>query len=544
MITDTTSRTSEINDFTAGSIIRSIYDAIAMQLNVFYVLTSANIKDGIKQGMANGFQLTQRSGNTAFGQVLITFNSPLTSNTAVPQGTTFKCSNSSYAVSFSTIEPYYVPSGDSSAYLTVYCNVTGTDGNVPAGAIDLVSNFAGNIASVTNELDFISGTDAESDSDFQARVNNFVTAIGRSTKQSIEYAVRRVQNITGVYIDDTDTGMIKIYCHDANGNLEQTDYDNVVYAISNSNDEYIPAGIAWEVLPIEKVTVNLEIDIYVSDVSQLTTAMENNLTSVVTNYLNTLTVGKDVSLSTLNKLLMNSLPYLITDVDISIPTSSDYTTDLDAANTTLSSQQTDLNTVNASLTTAQSNISNLVSELVSYSDDYIITPAEKTELAAEIANVNSYYTSDTSLASKYSISYTSYAQAYNNYVQLVSTLTADLTTNTSVDRTSYTSTISTYYIQRVTVLNNIQSEINTEINTTKNSIMTINQEIFDQTKSNISISINEVARPGDDIEIYYYDTSDATSVANPDSTEQNTTLTPDNNPTADNAQADISILNQ
>ena len=510
LINTTTSLTSELTDFTLGSsIIRSIYEAFAMQLQEYYVLTRQNIKGGIEEGVQNGFGFERRKATQAFGDLLITFSSSTVADTIIPQGTTFTSNIQGYNYSYETIEPYFVPAGSIDAKVTVYCNTIGTSGNVPANVINAVQNSIGNVATITNPEEIITGQDEESESDFKNRFNQYITAIGRSTVQSIEYATRKVQNITGVYVDDSETGLIKVYCHDANGNLEENDYNKVVYAISNENDEYNPAGIAWEVLPVDKVLANMDINVYIKDFNKLTETVQNSIENIVNSYLNTKVVGSDVSLSQISRLIMNFDPYLITDVSVEIPITDDMDSKINSASSDVSSVSQERSTVSGLVSSAQYDNSYTATDMINYGNDYLITVNEKAELNKQLVSINSNYTTDSSLADKYFVNKFRYSQAYNNIVSLLTNILPTDNKPFQIDYTNYRETIMDYYASRVTLLNNIQGSISNKLTTLQQSLVSLNQEAYEQQHSNISIGPNQVARPGDDVNVFYYNTQDA-----------------------------------
>ena len=112
LINNTTSRTSQISDFTPGSsAIRAIYEAISLELGNNYIYNNQNVNDGIKQGLENGFGLTQQEAKEAYGYVNIDFSSILTSDVTIPQGSQFSSTLSGYDQTYRTIQPYVVPAG-------------------------------------------------------------------------------------------------------------------------------------------------------------------------------------------------------------------------------------------------------------------------------------------------------------------------------------------------------------------------------------------------------------------------------------------------
>lgn len=528
MINATTSRTSEISDFTMGSsVTRAIYDAIALQIQQYYVLTIQNIEDGIEQGVQNGFDFYKREGLQAFGDVTIEFASPVTRNMTIPRGTLFTSSKNGYDNGYYTIEPYTVLAGTNMCTITVYCNVVGTTGNIPANTIDTVQNTIDGMSEVYNEEAFLTGQDDESEADFKERFQNYIEALGRSTKQSIEYAARRVQNITGVYVDDSETGLIKVYCHDANGNLEDNDYSKVVYAIQSDEDDYVPAGIAWEVLPVDKQRVNVNVDIYVKDLGKLSDSVEDTVTTLVYNYLETRKVGEDVSLSQISRLVGNFDPYLFTDVNVYRDTTDQTSTDIDDTSNLVTNEQDSLSNINALISTAQYNTSNTAGSLIALGSDYLITVNEKAQLTNNLSMIQDNYKTDKDMVSTYGLSSSEYDKAYNNIVALFTGIIPTDDVPYQIDYSSYRETISNYYSQRTNLLNSIHDSITNRVNSYQQQLLDLQKQAFDEQHDNIAISPSQVARPGDGITILYYEAEDADATTTIPYIHVDTTSDPD-----------------
>lgn len=528
LINSTTSRTSELSDFTLGSsIIRAIYDAVALQLQQFYVLTMQNINDGIKQGVENGFDFYQREGLQSFGKVTIEFANPLTEDMVLPQGTLFQSSKDGYDYGYYTIEPYTIPQGSSIVQVTVYCNVSGTAGNIPAYTIDSIQNTINGISDVYNEEAFVTGQDDEDNADFKQRFQNYITANGRATKQAIEYAVRIVQNITGVYVDDSETGLIKIYAHDANGNLEDNDYDKILFALQSKDNDFIPAGIAWEVLPVDKQRVNVNIDVYVKDINKVNDDIQDTIETLVNNYLETKKVGEDVSLSQISRLVMNFDPYLITDTNVYRDISTDISNQIDTQTSLVTQEKAQLDNINALISTAQYDNSNTASKLIALGSDYLITVNEKATLTDTLNVITENYKSDHDLASIYGLATYNYDQTYNNIVSLFTAILPTDEIPYQIDYSSYRETISNYYNQRVNLLNMIHDSITNNLSSEQQLLLELNQQAYDSQHTNVSIQANQVARPGDDITILYYETQDSDATTTIPYINENTTSFPD-----------------
>ena len=251
----TTARTSQLTDYTPGSVIRSIYEAVAMELETYYVLQEENITWGIEHGVLDSFGFVRREARSAYGMVTVRFYSATAPGTVLPKGMTFYSSDDQYPQTYVLQQSYAVPTGSAAMDVQVFCTQTGAQGNIPSGVLDSVSNSSTGVASVTNATDFNTGADEESLAGIRNRFQEFVDTRGRATLKAMDYAARRVEEVTGVYVYE-EVGKVTVYAHDANGELPQ----DVLNAVVASEENYRPAGIPWEVKPVEKKQIDLEVD--------------------------------------------------------------------------------------------------------------------------------------------------------------------------------------------------------------------------------------------------------------------------------------------
>ena len=309
----TTARTSQLTDYTPGSVIRSIYEAIAIELEQYYVLQEENILWGIQNGVLDAFGFSMREATAAYGQVTLSFYAPTSEDITLPMGTSFYSSNDSYPQMYTLIEPYVVPAGSLTAVVIAYCTQTGTVGNVPAGTLDLMSGVQTTTASVTNADDINTGTDEESVSAVRARLNEFVETRGRGTVKAMDYAARTIPEVTGVYIYE-ETGKVTVYAHDANGDLSA----DLITKIENAEENYRPVGIPWSVQPVEKIAEDVSVMVTVTNTNLLSATFTEDLEQYIRSYLNTFAAGDDLIVANLVNKIISFSP-IIYDLSISVP---------------------------------------------------------------------------------------------------------------------------------------------------------------------------------------------------------------------------------
>lgn len=302
--------TTELNDFSVGSTILSIYEATSMEIEQYYMLSRENIIWGIEQGVLNGFDFYKREARKAYGEVTVEFHTINQSPLVIPRGSSFDSISEDYRgiISYETIVDHVVPSGTAKFNIEVFATRSGTIGNLPKNAINRMINGVGNISRVYNQEDFLTGADEEDIESVKRRFHAFIESRGRATVQAIDYGARTVEDITGVYVNE-QVGLVNVYVHDMNGNLPKDIHENVEDAI----EAYRPAGIKLVVLPVEKTLIDLDVTITTQNIRQQTDETRNKIVLVIRNYINSQEVSKELVLADLVQAIMNIDDMLIYD---------------------------------------------------------------------------------------------------------------------------------------------------------------------------------------------------------------------------------------
>jgi uncharacterized phage protein gp47/JayE len=317
LVNNTITNTNQINDFSVGSAMRAIYEAIAIEVESFYVLTQENMQDAINQGIYSSFGFTALPAVAAYGPLTITFNNPTVGAMVIARGTSFISSNPAYTTKYQTIQDYVVPAGSTTATITVYCTITGAIGNIPIDTIDVMNTPLSNVKSATNSQAFQTGQDPETADSMRARFQSYIKSLTRGTRAAIEYGTRSVQNIAGCYVVD-QTGLVTVYAHDANGNLDTTLQNTVITTL----DAYRPAGIPVKVEPVTRIAIDLSVTVTTLNKSANTTAFQAQIASAVTNYLNNMVAGQSLILSDLSSIIKYLDRTNIYDITFTVPSAN------------------------------------------------------------------------------------------------------------------------------------------------------------------------------------------------------------------------------
>jgi uncharacterized phage protein gp47/JayE len=206
------SSATAVLNFTVGSVLRAISEATAgvvlwLQAIILQLLTltraATSVGSDLDSFMAD-FGFIRLAADAATGQV--TFSRfTATMQAVVPIGATVQTADGtqSFAVTLDTTNSaysailggYVILANTSSVTVPVQATVAGSDGNVQASTITVITTPipGGGVDTVTNASAFTNGIDVESDPAFRARFVLYLTSLSRATRAAVNYAVTSLQ---------------------------------------------------------------------------------------------------------------------------------------------------------------------------------------------------------------------------------------------------------------------------------------------------------------------------------------------------------------
>jgi len=315
-ITFVTHTTDKITDFSVGSVTRTILESVSLQLEEFYFKIYDGLTYAIENSVFNAFGFEILSATYASGELAVEFKSPLTSEIKFVSGLTF-CTKSTlssvkyYALTSETIAAV----GATSVTLTVQCTESGILGNCVANSITVMITANSLVSKIYNSSSFANGRAAETKAERKARFKKYITTLIRGTTDSIEYAVSTVSGITGVYVDD-GYGVVKVYCHDANGELS----DTLKSSVKSVVDSYRSGGVEVVVSGVQTSLINVSVNI-ILNTGYNTSAYKTTVYTGIYTYLYSFKVGDAFYLTSLIKYIRDLDSDAIVDVEILTPSS-------------------------------------------------------------------------------------------------------------------------------------------------------------------------------------------------------------------------------
>jgi len=314
-----------ITDYTEGSVTRSLLETYAKQLQKLQLFAFDGIQEGIQTGTYQNFNFQRLPASFASGLVRFYTTAPATFNQIIPAGTLVQVANTS--LTYYVLENTTLPAGASYVDVLVVSNTLGATGNTPANTISLFTGV-GFISSVNNLSPFFNGQDQESDSARLTRFQNYILSFSRGTTYSIEAAASNVYitdangNITervaqalaveGFIQDQTQPlGEISLYIDNGGGTASSallTLVNNTILGYTDSagfnHPGYIAGGVNLTTYAVIPQLINVICTVTTVPGSKLTT-VSSNVSTAISNYLQTLTIGEPVYLAALTAAAMN-----------------------------------------------------------------------------------------------------------------------------------------------------------------------------------------------------------------------------------------------
>lgn len=344
------SHTTALTDFNVGSVIRTMLESFAEELEYLYLEMFRGILEGVQTGVYNSFDFQPLPPVSASG--LVTFSlsqlgtsnqmSP-TSNIVIPAGFQVQVSSSASLVSgsaasgttYNVVQDTVWPAGQSSVSVLVSCSTAGSSGNTARNTItsivdDLLTVQDGTF-SVTNFANFSNGSDQETQSEMKTRFAQYLQSLGRGTVDALEYAalqgvltdsngniIERVKKAVVVepYVLDGSkpNAYVDIYVYNGTGNTTSELVSNVQEIIDGYYDKngnripgYKAAGIIAKVLPVTQNPVDFNINVVMQPGYTLTDTIINSITNAISTYVNNLNPGDSLRLNQVITIVNNQI---------------------------------------------------------------------------------------------------------------------------------------------------------------------------------------------------------------------------------------------
>lgn len=332
--------TKKITDFNVGSVVRTIMEAVAIEIDELYQQMFIGLKEAIPVATYTSFGFERLEAAASAGLLQFTASPVLPSNLTVPAGTQVK---SVTGRAYFTASDVVLLAGQASVTARAVCAEPGIVGNTAASTITQLVGALPGITAITNPAAFTTGRDEETDAEIKTRFQGYVSTLARGTPRAVAYGARQAQIVdtNGVvteyvarlrliepYIDDNTQpiALVQLYIHNGSGSTSSaliTEVAKVVDGYYLEDGSPVPgwkaAGVVVEVYAAAEVAVNVTGMLTVSP-GYLSSSVLAQATAAVSNYLINLEIGDDVVYAQIIEDIM-AVPGVY-DVALTAPTSN------------------------------------------------------------------------------------------------------------------------------------------------------------------------------------------------------------------------------
>lgn len=316
-------RQDKITDFNEGSIAHTFCDTVARLMERGYVAIRQGYNEQLKILPYSIFGLTKKSGTYAGGMVVFSRSSALTSDTVIASGT--KISGGGY--SFTTTASATIAAGETTSdEVTATADEAGSGGNVEAGVISSIDSVvSSDVVAVTNTSAFTGGCDEETDTEFYLRFQSYINGLSGTNSYAVKAAALSVDGVKNAELlvhtpPAEDIYNFTVYIDDGSGSATDDLIEAVTEAIegdgTQTNPGHVCPGINFRVLAPSTTTVDVELTVTLAEGANQDDA-EAEITTIITELVNSKTIGESVLRSEIISALMDEVYVL--DVEVTSP---------------------------------------------------------------------------------------------------------------------------------------------------------------------------------------------------------------------------------
>jgi hypothetical protein len=304
--------TTKVTDFLPGSVVRTLMEAPAVEMEELYLQMFLGLRDAIPVATFLSFGFDRLAPKVATGFVSISRPAPVSDPWVIFAGTIF---TSSDGRDYPSSEDVTWEAADTIVHIPVSYPVAGLIGNASAGAITSSPTFDTPPYTISNQP-IETGRDAETDDEREARFADFIASLSRGTVTACMYAARQsvVLDMNGNIFEyvvrvgmDEQPGIVKIYLYSSQGVPSAELLADGQLRLDGTRDDvagtitpgYRSAGVKVFVLPMVERSVGLSIKVGMFPGYTLNSAVEQQLEDIFSTTIQGVRPGTTLYLGTI-----------------------------------------------------------------------------------------------------------------------------------------------------------------------------------------------------------------------------------------------------
>lgn len=302
----------QITDFNVGSVVRTLVEAPAGEIDQLYQQMLIGLRDAIPVSVFEGFGFAALAASPASGLVRFTITSQA-SDVTIPAGTRLTREGDNLA--YSTIAAATIAAGDTTADVRAVCDTAGITGNAGSGTDFYPSPAPTGFLTAVALGAFSNGRDAETEDQRALRFQSFIASLPRGTIAAIRYGLSLVQitdaagtvtervvlsNIVEPWVADNTqpVGWFEVYIHNGSGS---TSADLVALAAKvlagyqELDGTWVPgwkaAGVKCDVIAADDLTQAVTATVTVAS-GYVAADVQADVQAAMTAYITALGIGQ------------------------------------------------------------------------------------------------------------------------------------------------------------------------------------------------------------------------------------------------------------
>lgn len=312
--------TDRVNDFAPGSVVRTIMEAPAVEIEELYLQMFLGLRDAIPVSAFVSFGFEKTPAKRAFGYVSVSSQFALEQDELIEFGTLFETSD---GLQYTADADVIWRAGQTLVQVPVRAVLPGLAGNVPAGAITICRQFPSLSGFIVSNPAITNGVDEESDESREGRFAEFIRSLSRGTVAACRYAASqsRVVDAGGVineYVTrlglNETPGRVNIYIYSNEGVPSAALLADGQRRLDGYRDEntgaIVPgvraAGVRVDVLPMVERAVSVAIQVRMRFGYALTPAVVQSLTDTYNGAIRAVPAGEVLYLGDLTETLLKT----------------------------------------------------------------------------------------------------------------------------------------------------------------------------------------------------------------------------------------------
>lgn len=270
--------TKKVTDFNIGGVVRTMLEAIAIEIEELYQQYFNGLKEAIPVSLYTSLGFNSLPALPAYGLLRVTVSSS-GSDVLIQAGTVFSMAGG--ATPYVSSADVTIPAGQTQAYVRVVAAAAGVVGNILAGQSFSALPVPTHFVSATNLSAFTNGAEVETDSAKKVRFINYIQSLNRGTVAAINYGLSTVSLVDSDGIqtervasssliepwltDDTQpVSLVKAYIHNGVGSTSSAllaQAQNVIYGYYDALNTPVPgwkaAGVKVQLFIATEQAINV-----------------------------------------------------------------------------------------------------------------------------------------------------------------------------------------------------------------------------------------------------------------------------------------------